>query len=230
MKRLEYFMKASSALVLLGMVTATSAAACVTVNIYFPAPAVRAAAEEIVEETWGEGVQPPAPAEGTTAPDGGSSAEPDRDAALRDAHASASRASSSAVMLLALLGPRDAYAAEQPDINVSTAAIRALKDAMKTRAGQLKPYLAAGNVGLANTGMLVVRDTSGLNLGTQATIRRLVEAENRDRQALYAAIAEANNIGADRVADIQKIFAETWVDKAEAGWPIQKSDGSWTKK
>lgn len=34
---------------------AVGVAACVTVNVYFPAPEVRAAAEEIVEETWGDG-------------------------------------------------------------------------------------------------------------------------------------------------------------------------------
>ncbi len=28
--------------------------ACITVNIYFPAPEVRLAAEQIVDETWGE--------------------------------------------------------------------------------------------------------------------------------------------------------------------------------
>lgn len=177
-------------------------ASCITVNIYFPAPEVRQAAEEIVEETWG-------PRTGAEPTPGGSRA---RDSSWLD-----------------LLGPRAARA-QQPDINVSTAAIRSLKAAMTARAEELKPYLRAGNVGVGRDGMLVVRNLEGVPLRDQATIRRLVEAENRDRLTLYREIADANNFGADRVDDIQRIFAEVWVEKAEAGWWIQRGDGSWVRK
>jgi len=187
----------------LGSIAAV-AAACITVNIYFPAPQVRAAAEEIVEETWGAG-EAGAPEDGAPPPDGGA-------------------------RLMRWLGTATAHAADDPDINVSTAAIRALKAAMKDRSDQLKPFLSAGNVGIANTGMLVVRSLDGVSLSDQAKIRRLVEAENRDRMALYGEIAEANDFPRDRIADIQKIFAETWIEKAEPGWPIQEPGGGWTKR
>ena len=187
---------------------AVGAAACITVNIYFPAPQVRAAAEQIVEETWGEpGVgETVPPAE--LPPDGGGGA------------------------WLDLVTPSAAHAqpsADHPDVNVSTAGIRALKDAMKGRAAELRPYLGKGHVGVDGDGMLVVRDAAGLPLGDQAKVRRLVEAENRDRKALYAEIAEANGYPRDRVADIQKIFAETWIDKAESGWFVQRG-GAWSRK
>jgi uncharacterized protein YdbL (DUF1318 family) len=176
---------------------------CITVNIYFPAPEVRAAAEQIVDETWGANaaVQPSA-TQGATGDESS---------------------------LLDLFAPSRAEA-QQADINVSTAAIRKLKDSMRVRAEQLKPYLAAGNVGIGNDGMLVVRNLANVALKDQADIRRLVEAENRDRASLYREIAKANNFGDDRVDDIQKIFALTWVEKAEKGWPIQKGDGSWGTK
>jgi hypothetical protein len=32
------------------------------------------------------------------------------------------------------------------------------------------------------------------------------------------------------VADIQRIFADTWIDKAEKGWWVQKQDGTSVKK
>ena len=191
--------------------SSTVVAACVTVNIYFPAPEVRAAAEEIVVETWGgntSGSQPsPAPAD------------------------SAPAATPAPSSWLRRFGPSAAWAADAPpNVDVSTAAIRALKDAMKSRAPQLKPYLSAGNVGIGRDGMLVVRGLDGVALGEQAKIRRLIEAENRDRNALYAEIAEANGYGRERIGDIQSIFAETWVEKAEKGWPIQSASGDWTKK
>jgi uncharacterized protein len=187
------------ALLILGL----AFAGCITVNIYFPAPEVRRAAEEIVDETWG-GNTAGEPSATKPAPNEGSSGLP-------------------------LLAPARAYA-QEADINVSTAAIRSLKDSMKGRADQLKPYLAAGNVGIGKDGMLVVRDLSTVALRSQAEIRRLVEAENRDRASLYREIAKANNFGDERVNDIQKIFAQTWIDKAEKGWPIQKPDGSWATK
>lgn len=179
----------------------TSLAACITVNIYFPAPEVRRAAEQIVEETWGD---------------------------TGDKTGSNDKQGSSLLDRLPALGAATAHA-QEVDINVSTAAIRALKESMRARAEQLKPQLAAGRVGIASDGMLVVRGLEGVPLGEQANIRRLVEAENRDRRSLYGEIAKANNFGEERVPEIQRIFAEVWIDKAEKGWPIQK-DGVWTKK
>lgn len=176
--------------------------ACVTVNIYFPAPEVRKAAEEIVVETWGDERSDAAPARKD---DGDESSWLDH------------------------LGPATAHAAD-PDVNVSTAAIRALKASMAARAGELKPFLRAGAVGIGRDGMLVVRDAEGVSLKDRATVRRLVDAENRDRASLYREIAKANDYGEERVPDIQRIFAETWIEKAEAGWPVQKPDGSWSKR
>jgi uncharacterized protein YdbL (DUF1318 family) len=185
----------STAIAMLGAV------ACVTVNIYFPAPEVRAAAEEIVEETWGDAG---APATQEAAPRGESG-------------------------LQQLLGPATAHAKEA-DINVSTAAIRALKASMKARAEQLKPYLRTGTVGIDRQGLLEVRNLDAVPLRDQANIRRLIEAENRDRLSLYREIAKANDFGDDRIGDIQRIFADEWRRAAEPGWVIQKPDGSWVQK
>lgn len=189
--------------VLCGFAIATTMAACITVNIYFPAPEVRRAAEEIVDETWG----------------GAATAQPTPGSAP-----AATRSS-----WLDVVQPAQAEA-QEADINVSTSAIRALKDSMRDRAPQLKPYLSAGQVGIGSNGLLVVRSLDGVPLATQATIRRLVDAENRDRLSLYKEIAKANKFGDDRIPDIQRIFAETWIQKAEPGWWIQQTNGQWVKK
>ncbi len=179
------------------LVAALWVAACITVNIYFPAPQVRAAAAEIVEETWGSGM--------------------------------AETPSSS--LRIHWFGPKIAHAGEgEPDVKVSTAAIRKLKASMKERSAKLKPYLAAGNVGISNDGLLALRDLSGLPLKEQAMLRGLLSAENRDRDSLYVEIAEANDYGRERLDDIRRIFADTWRDKAAPGWPIQADDGSWQRK
>jgi uncharacterized protein YdbL (DUF1318 family) len=195
-------------------VPAFVAMACVTVNIYFPAPEVRQAAERIVDETWGA-TAPSAPAaDGQAVPDSGPRS---------------SLAARLTVAAIEAILPGDAEAADV-NVNVSTAAIRALKDAMKQRAAELKPLLAAGGAGIGRDGMLAARDAAGLDLATRAKIRRLVDAENKDRESLYREIATANNFGSERVADIRSIFAQTWKDKAEPGWWVQGADGSWKRK
>jgi uncharacterized protein len=180
--------------------------ACVTVNIYFPAAAVERAAEQIVKETWGG---PGEPAKAPPKPQSTNRFSPFRAVSLSLVH--------------------EAYA-QEPDINVSNPAIRALKDSIKQRSNSIKPYMDRGNVGIRQDGLLTIRTAEGVNLKERAEIQQLVEAENRDREALYAEIAKANNIPKENIPKIKSIFAKSWIDQAQPGWWIQDSQGSWKKK
>ena len=180
--------------------------ACVTVNIYFPAAAVERAADQIVKETWGETGDP-----GKTAPKPQS----------RTFHAPAT------ITALSLVA--EAHA-QEADINVSNPAIRALKDSIKRRSEAIKPYMDRGNVGIARDGLLVIRNNDGLSLKERAEVKQLIDAENRDREALYAEIAKANNISPESIPKIKGIFARSWIEQARAGWWIQDSRGNWSKK
>jgi uncharacterized protein YdbL (DUF1318 family) len=180
--------------------------ACVTVNIYFPAAAVQRAADKIVEETWGE-------------PGGaGSGKEGPRSQGL-----SALRAYVSLRMV------QEAFA-QEADINVSNPAIRALKDSIRHRSDSIKPFMDKGNVGITRDGLLTIRTTEGLNLKERAEVKQLLDAGNRDREALYSEIAKANNFPAATVGRIKEIFAKSWIDQAKSGWWIQDSQGNWKKK
>ena len=180
--------------------------ACVTVNIYFPAAAVERAAEQIVKETWG------APGEPAKVPPKPQSSN--RFSPLR----------------LASLNFVGEASAQEADINVSNPAIRALKDSIKQRSNAIKPYMDRGNIGIGQDGLLRARTTDGLNLKERAEVQQLVEAENRDREALYAEIAKANNISRENIPKIKSIFAKSWIDQAQPGWWIQDSQGNWKKK
>jgi uncharacterized protein YdbL (DUF1318 family) len=180
--------------------------ACVTVNIYFPAAAVERAADQIVKETWGGS---PEPTRTTPQPQGF-----DRRARAR---------------IVSLAWGSEAQA-QEADINVSNPAIRALKDSIKQRSGAIRPYMDRGNVGIAQDGMLAIRNSDGLDLKARAEIKQLVDAENRDREALYAEIAKANGIPASNVPKIKSIFAKSWIDQAQSGWWIQDAGGNWRRK
>lgn len=176
--------------------------ACITVNIYFPEATVKQAAAEIVDEIR----------------------KKDAEKTGEDAIKKLTSLQESAPFCFVPA----AYAQEVT--NVSTPAIRALKESMKTRFAVLKPYYDGGNVGETNKGMVEVRDEVGLNLQAKAALRNLVKDENGDRTKLYAEVAKALNIEASQIERIQKIFAEEWIKNAAVGWWIQQEDNTWVKK
>ena len=178
--------------------------ACVTVNIYFPAAAVQRAADKIVEETWGDQGK------------GGAKEPPKSGSLIREKR----------YVVISFVS--EAHA-QQPDINVSNPAIRGLKDSIKTRSGSLIPFMDKGNAGIGRDGLLAVRTTEGLNLKERSEVQQLVDAENRDRENLYAEIAKANNFPRERVGDIKAIFAKSWTEQAKAGWWIKDAQGNWKK-
>lgn len=179
--------------------------ACVTVNIYFPAAAVERAADQIVKETWGGPGEPPKPP------------------------APQSRSLFSPARVTAVSFSTEAFA-QEADINVSNPAIRALKESIRVRSDAIKPYMERGNIGIARDGLLAVRTAEGLNLKERAEAQQLVEAENRDREALYSEIAKANNIAKESIPKIKSIFAKSWIEQARGGWWIQDAQGNWKKK
>jgi uncharacterized protein YdbL (DUF1318 family) len=185
---------------------------CVTVNIYFPAAAIQKAADQIVEDIRKTPEQPP-----DKAP------EQKPEDKKRDGTRLLDR------LRLAHLGPTEAYAAAV-DVNVSTPAIRALRASMASRFPQLQPLYGKGAIGETNTGLLAIRDTGALSLKEKADMNRLVGQENADRQALYTEIIRANSLDMSRLAEVQRLFANSWRDKSSPGWWIQSDNGDWGKK
>ena len=108
--------------------------------------------------------------------------------------------------------------------------MQGLKDSMKSRFGQLKPFYDKGAIGENNAGLLEARDTGALGLPERGQVNNLVQQENKDRQSLYKEIATANKLGSEAVPEVQKIFANSWRDKSQPGWWIQNDNGGWQKK
>ena len=173
------------------------ALSCVTVNVYFPAAEVEAAADRIVEKVYAE--EPAAPS-----------------------------STSWLGPLRRMFAVGVAYA--DIDIDVSTPVIRALLANIEKRHAKLKPFYASGSVGITRVGYLETRALDALALREKATLNKLVRAENTDRKALYQEIVKANALGAEDVADVERIFAAKWRSKAGTGWWIQADDGTWKQK
>ncbi len=128
--------------------------------------------------------------------------------------------------LLALVASFNVHAAA--DLEVNTPGVNAVKASMQARHGQLAGYYASGAVGLTMDGMISVRDAGSVPLAARQTVNGLVAAENRDRDALYAEIANANG-HPEWQAEIRNTFAQRWIQRAQRGWWVLTNNG-WTQK
>lgn len=185
-------------------------AACVTINVYFPAAAAEKAADRIIEDIWGpeKGAKPAGNEQGSVM------------GAPRD------------VLLASLRGTLDFVipAAEaQADLDISSPAIRTLTASMKARAAALDPFFTSGAVGLTADGQVEIRDANAVALADRNKLKKLVADENADRNSLYREIAGANG-HPEWEADIRATFAERWIANARAGWYYQSKAGAWTRK
>ncbi|MGD2130751.1 MAG: YdbL family protein [Lysobacterales bacterium] len=199
-------MKKLNAVLILGAVFAL--AACVTINVYFPAAAADRAADRFVEDVLGEKRD---------------------DGALFEIPAPGS-----AMMLLAG-GMMDwlipsAEAQQTPEIEINTPQINAIKARMAERQRSvLAPMFDAGAIGFTADGFVTVRDRSAVPLSERRNIESAVADENRDRKAVYREIAVANG-HPEWESEIQQTFARQWVQNARPGWYYQDASGNWRQK
>lgn len=177
---------------------------CVTVNIYFPAKEVEQAADQIVKE-----IRPPEAAE-PSKPE----AKPDQSFWPRS-------------IKLAFLAS-EAWA--QESVTVNNARIRGIKDSLKKRDPQLRPYFDGGNIGEGKDGRLVIRNMDGLNLKQQNVLKSLVASINKEREALYAEVAKALKVDPSQLGRVGQEFAQVWQQYSRGGWYIQLADGTWKQK
>jgi uncharacterized protein YdbL (DUF1318 family) len=205
-------------------------AACVTVNVYFPAAAAEQAADRIIDtvtsqQKSNDNTTPPkSPPQSRAAPAGGQPM-----LAATSARVAQPVLLAAAGALLNLLIPA-AEAQGNPNLDVSDPQIRAVTASMQQRFGQLQKYFAEGVIGLTTDGLVAVRDQNAVPLAERATVTRLVTEDNRDRETLYAELAKANK-HPEWEPDIRRTFARRWVERgAQGGWYYQDAGGKWVQK
>ena len=95
-------------------------------------------------------------------------------------------------------------------LTVSNPTIRALKQKMKTRYAQMKPYYKKGVLKEGGNGFVSIGNMAGLGLKEKRNLKSLVNAENGDRKRLYGEIAKALKIDSSQVNRVAEIFAKEW--------------------
>jgi len=185
-------------------------AACVTINVYFPAAAAERAAEKFVGEVLGE---------------------PNEEGSLfNPLDSPAGIVLMAATGLVDFLVPDAQAQAQQAEIEINTPQINAIKARMAQRQRQhLDSMFDAGAIGFSSDGLVTVRDRSAVPLSERRSLESVVADENRDRKAVYREIAVANG-HPEWEKDIQETFAQEWARNARRGWYYQDSSGAWRQK
>jgi uncharacterized protein YdbL (DUF1318 family) len=195
-------------------------AACVTVNVYFPAAAAEQAADRIIDTVTSQpgGAKSNETTPAKTPPNSRLTPTGEQPVLLAAAGA-----------LMNLLIPT-AAAQASPNLDVSDPQTRAVTASMQQRFGELKKYFDAGVIGLTADGQVAVRDQNSIALADRAVVARLVTEDNRDRATLYAELAKANK-HPEWEPDIRRTFARRWVERgAQPGWYYQDAGGKWVQK
>ena len=187
-------------------------AACVTINVYFPAAAADKAADQVIDKITGS-------CEGATPPQSNYVPANDEPTPLLAAVGAVLKCWFRLRMRRA---PRRSTSARRRS--------RASRTSMARRFGELEKFFASGAVGLTKDGNIDVRDLNAVALPERATVKRLVSEDNADRAQLYTEIAKANN-HPEWEGDVRKSFARRWVaEGAKPGWYYQDEGGAWKQK
>ncbi|MCP1673114.1 uncharacterized protein YdbL (DUF1318 family) [Natronocella acetinitrilica] len=179
-------------------------AACVTINVYFPAVAAERAADRIIQDVWRQESPPVEP----------------------ESRLDELRPPLAMQLLEAVVGSAQAAS---PDLDVSSPAIRSLTASMEERHRSLRQHYESGAVGLTNDGQLALRDQGVIPLQERNRVRQLIADDNADRLALYRQIAVANG-HPEWESDIRRTFSERWIANAPSGWYYQDARGNWQRK
>jgi uncharacterized protein YdbL (DUF1318 family) len=189
--------------------------ACVTINVNFPAAATEKAADRIIGDVIGKADEAPPAAKPPTGSIHG-----------RDEPGGAGSLGNTVLVALRRVLDQAVPSAQaaEPDLDVSTPAVRQITDSMKARHGQLAPYYDSGAIGYTGDALVDVRDANLIPLAERNSVRKLVGDENRDRAALYAEIARANG-HPEWEPGIRATFAKRWIANSKAGWYFNDGGG-----
>ena len=181
-------------------------AACVTINVYFPAAEAQQAAAEFVDKVIGEDKK-----------DEAAPAKPPQ-ASLQP------RFRFDPISFV--IG--DAQA-QEVDISIKTPAVQAIQARMAERfQGSLEKHFDSGALGFGSDGLVAIRDATKVELKDRVAVKELVAEDNRDRKAVYREIAVANG-HPEWEAQIRDTFARQWIASAHKGWWYQDG-GAWKQK
>ncbi|MBU0469309.1 MAG: YdbL family protein [Candidatus Omnitrophica bacterium] len=127
-----------------------------------------------------------------------------------------------ALACLIALPVGQALAQSKYSIKEMTPEVKSALEGRRDRYDVLGSLKSEGKIGENNKGYVET-------LSETEEVVRIVNAENKDRNVIYKTIAVQNGL-TEAMGTIEKVFAQTQRDNADAGEKIQLEDGSWISK
>jgi hypothetical protein len=125
---------------------------------------------------------------------------------------------------------------DEPNLRVDTPVMREISQRRVERQRAVREYLANGVIGEANDGRWVIRTEEGLERHQRVELRRIVEAENRDREAEWRELLRANGWERDLLPRIRAYWTRARrgsileADDVPGSWMLQDDEGEWLSK
>jgi uncharacterized protein YdbL (DUF1318 family) len=202
----KVFQKAFLNVVVAGLI-ALPLTSCVTVNVNFPESAVQKATDDYVRDLY-------------RAKEKGKSPSP-----TPEASKTSFLENFGGSLLIA-----QAWADAEGMFRVDTPKAGEISERLKSNLSEVIAQKRAGVLGETNDGMLKLKAPEKLKKLFIQKIEKLVADENKDRGELYAEVVRANNLGKNRLKDVQKSFARSFQAESPSGTWLQDSDGKWAQK
>lgn len=108
-----------------------------------------------------------------------------------------------------------------PSLREASPEVTRLAESMRERHSEIEALRAAGCVGEDNRGYLSFRGCDDLDEEEEREARELVNKENEDRRALYQEIARLNAEAGITAQQVERIFAERRLQRAQSGHFVQ---------
>ncbi|RDE50281.1 MAG: DUF1318 domain-containing protein [Candidatus Accumulibacter meliphilus] len=115
------------------------------------------------------------------------------------------------------------------NLDIGTPPVILVKHTLAQRSSRLVYFYDPGIIGLANDGMIKLRDGSRLNLSQRQIAEKLIDQENPDRNSLIYAIAEGN--GGQQLEPLARAAqVKRWKEQFHSGWWVEDEQGNWSQK
>ncbi len=124
--------------------------------------------------------------------------------------------------MLSLFAASNCFAGEY-DLQTITPGIQQALDGRRDRFSILEQFKNEEKIGEGRDGLV-------MNLAGDPAAEPIVRAENKDRNLIYNAIVQQNDLPETEIHTVRRVFAETQRQKAKPGQMIQTESGKWVKK
>lgn len=114
-------------------------------------------------------------------------------------------------------------------LDIGTPPVAIVRHSIAQRQSRLVRFYEAGVIGLADDGLIYLRDDSRLSLVQRQIAEKLIDAENADRKSLIFAIADGNG-RRDAQDEVRALMAKRWKSQFKSGWWLRDADNHWSRK